>query len=213
VLVIDDFTTAQSLPENTMSCVQNTGILGGERDGRTFLDINVQINTAYPNQCYMTNPDNFGSTFFLTYDGPDGDPDPYNPDEDGLGNLDLTGGGQYTGFLISFSQGSGDGDYILITVGQTGDKISQEIFDLPASATDVFVPFTDFGGIIGFAPPLGYTASSTERVDFTDVGYIDFYIRVGPNSSAVIDSITVIPEPATLSLFALGAIWLRRKRT
>ncbi len=210
-IVIDDFTTTQSVPVNTFSYVQGTGIIGSERDVRTFLDVNVGINTTYSNQLHTTNTDDFGHSFFITYDGQDGDADPYNPDEDGLGHLDLTESGQNTGFLISFSQGSSNGDYLLMTIGQ-GDKISEEIFDLPSSASDIFVPFSDFGSPITSAPPQELMPAPEDRVDFTDVGYVRFLMRLGPYSSCAIDSITVVPEPATLVLLAVGGLILSKRK-
>jgi len=209
-VVVDDFTVPQTQTGGVGGTVTGSTIIGGERDVTIYEDAAVYINSAYGSGCHFINTpvDPCWGYAYLAYDGPDGSTSNY--DYDGLGHLDLTGGGQYNGFLIALTQISGTGDMSL-TVLQGDSEGGIEYFDLPGQPQNVFVPFADFG--LDFPASLGleYSAEYT-LIDFTDVGFVALDIGLGPNSSCTIGSITVVPEPASLTLLILGGLILRKRK-
>ena len=100
-IVIDDFSTTQVLAPGEDGFVTGGGILGGERDISTSSQFSVNINSIVPGQFIgKNNSTSSNSIVSISYDGIDGSSE---RNYGGLGHLDLTGGGQYNGFALSFT--------------------------------------------------------------------------------------------------------------
>jgi len=209
-VVIDDFTVPQTQTGGVGGTATGSTIIGGERDVTVYEDAAVYINSAYGSGAHFINTpvDPCWGYAYLAYDGADGSISDY--DRDGLGHLDLTGGGQYNGFLISLTQINGSLNMSL-TVLQGDSQGGIEYFGLPGQPQNVFVPFADFGLNFPASADIEYTADLT-LIDFADVGFIALDISLGPNSSCTIGSITAVPEPASLTLLILGGLMLRKRK-
>lgn len=211
-IVIDDFTTPQTLTWDT-GVVTGDGILGGERDVTSYQQsASVHINAAYGSGCHIINAsiDYSRGYAYFTYDGQDGSTSNY--DKSGLGHVDLTGGGQYNGFLITFSQVDTTGGYFSILLCQGNDQYGQIHVDLPTQPQSLFLPFADFDMNVPAAEPPDPVPADT-FIDFSDVGYINIAVSLDSGGSCTIDSIMVTtPEPATLTLLALGGLLILKKQ-
>jgi hypothetical protein len=207
-IVIDDFSTPQSVPLSTSQAVTGSGILGQERKVRTNNYATAEINTTVPNQAYFTTATDFLSAS-LRYDG-------IGSSNNGLNNMDLTDGGQYTGFLIKITDVGPVGAFVQMTVGQ-GDNQSSDLGFYISGPGDLFFPFADFEASPETASmptedPLILPAAY-DAVDFTNVGYISVYVGSEDYLSRItLGSIAIVPEPATLTLLALGGLWLSRRK-
>jgi hypothetical protein len=209
-IVIDDFTISQTQTGGVGGTATGSNIIGGERDVTIYESAAVYINSTYGSGGHFINMavDPCWGYAHLAYDGPDGSISNY--DYSGLGHVDLTGGGQYNGFLISLTQINGIATMSL-TVNQGDSEAGYEYFELPTQPQNVFVPFADFGLDFPCSVDMEYIADYT-LVDFADVGYIGLHISLGPNSSCTIGSITVVPEPASLAILLLGGLILRKRK-
>jgi len=202
VIVVDDFSTAQSLPELTTQTVTGPGILGQERYTRTYSRTAAQINTTYPNQAYFTG---LLGGVMLRYDGTD--------NTNGL-NMDLTEGGQNTGFQVSITNVGPVETYVRLYVIDNNFQGAWLGFWV-SEPQALFLPFEDFSEIM--EADLGTDSLSLQMtsapVDFTNVNYlyVSIYTYDG-QSSITLSSFAVVPEPASLCLLGAGGLVLLRKR-
>lgn len=197
ILIIDDFSEAQSVGSNQNSFATDAGILGGERHVETNSYASVEIDTSVPNQAVLDSTP--GVPYYayvnLRYDG-------IGSNTYGLNNMDLTDGGKYSGFQLSVTEiGNSGGDFYII-VGQ--ENQASTISALLLQADTIFLPFSDF--------ELASATSPITKVDFTNVGYIELYTWVKPGETTVIGSFEIVPEPTTLLLVGLGGLMVRRKK-
>lgn len=204
-IVIDSFVTPQSTAGSppTFSTVQGNGILGGERDMGTFLS--MSINGAAPYRLNVAFPAGLQTAAGgdITYDGVDHNA--YSTSFDGLGSVDLTGGGHYDRFRFDFANLSGYWtSTLLIQVRQyhalQGSMGSYYQLNLPQNSGTIEIPFSAFA----FDP----SAVFSQPVDFHDVGSINLHFETGPGSSFSIGGITAVPEPSSLSLLFFAAVGL-----
>lgn len=200
-ILIDDFWTPQSVPKNSSGTALGEGILNQERYVYNNNATTAEINTTAAHQAVFSG--NSAITYtYLRYDG-------IGSSNNGLNNMDLTDGGQYTGFLVTVTGYTGN-FHVFMEVGQEGNQISE--LSKPVSGVGtIFMPFADFVvHQITYAPPPDTDATYTE-VDFTNVGYIVLSLHSGSlPASITLDSFQIVPEPATMSLLAIGVIALRR---
>lgn len=206
-IVIDDFSTSQSVPLSASQTIIGTGILGQERHVWTNNHATVEINTTVPNQAYFSTATDFLSASLL-YDG-------IGSSNNGLNNMDLTDGGQYTGFLVTITDVGPVGAFVYMAVGQ-GDNQSSDLSFYITQPGDLFFPFADFEAspeTCSLPDDPDIRSAAYDPVDFTNVGYI--HIGVGSEeylSRITLGSIAIVPEPATLTLLALGALAMSRRR-
>jgi hypothetical protein len=209
-IVIDDFTVTQTETASDGGTATGSGIIGGERDVAIYNDTaEVHINSTFGSGCRVIDKvgDSDWGYAYLSYDGIDGS---ISDDTSGLGHLDLTGAGQYDGFLIMLTQINGRGN-MSFWVSQGDSQYGYEYVTLPGDPQSVFVPFADFGLDVPASLDEEFPAGDT-LVDFADVGYIGINFGLAPDSSCTIGSITVVPEPTSLALLVLGGLMLRRRK-
>jgi len=191
-LIIDQFETSQEatamspVPSSNGSTLQfadESEVIGAERD--MFVEMNAGIGELR----LRVNP--FGMNPVLQYDSTSGvegiatltwdgiDNDPALAPAMGLGGIDLTEGGQNTGFTIKLgSDTAGEGDTITITLYQgSADNSSSASASIPltdGTATGyLFMPFSSFTGPVSAdnvdaiqANIGGNMASADAQVDF-----------------------------------------------
>jgi hypothetical protein len=207
-IVIDDFSTPQSVPLYTSQTVIGSGILGQERYVWTNNHATAEINTTYSNQAFFSTATDFLSAS-LHYDG-------IGSNQNGLNSMDLTEGGQNTGFLITITDVGPVGAFVHMTVGQ-GSNQSSDLGFWVSGPGDLLFPFADFEASPETASmptedPLILPAAY-DPVDFTNVGYISLYVGSEEQLSRIaLGSIAIVPEPATLSMLALGGLLLSRRK-
>ncbi|MFA5554654.1 MAG: PEP-CTERM sorting domain-containing protein [Phycisphaerae bacterium] len=213
-VIIDDFTTAQSVSSNSSNSVTGPGILGGERDAEIYSSYaSANVNQSIAGQLYYKSGKSNLNYLYLVYDGVDASSS--NRDYDGLGHIDLTDGGTCNGIMFNFGQIPSYWVNAWITIKQ-GESISgYASASLENNAESMFVPFDEFTiNIWPASIPEEKVANSDTLIDFTDVGYIEIQMNIwGGDDVFTIDSISTaygIPEPATLLLFGLGSVILRR---
>lgn len=200
---LDEFSTTQIVWPNEQSCVTGPNIIGGERDIWGILDGGVQINSVVSHQLHLHNQSTTNWTRTrIVYDGLDGDASSsyYN----GLGNIDLTQGGQNDRFALDFTAISNSGGSVGISVFQVGFKGSEYTINLPTNAQTIYLPFDQF---------VVFDDDPWSPVDFSDAGNIELFFELFPGESCTVDSFYVIPEPATILLVSLGGLMIRKKRS
>lgn len=210
-IVIDDFSTAQSVPVSTSQEITGPGILGQERRVYTDNYSTAEINTTYPNQAYFSNTD-YSLYVSLIYDG-------IGSSINGLNNMDLTEGGKNDGFRVTITDVGPAEVRVCIDVKFNNNRNADLSYQV-SGPQELFFPFEDFteyqeAGIgvesLSLEDPV-YSVAQTS-VDFTDVGYIAIYVYSQNKSANItLGPLTVIPEPATLLLLATGGVALMRKR-
>ena len=207
--VIDSFVTPQEAPGGGIRNVADgSGVLGGERDIDTFL--NMSANGAVANQMQIWIPINSTLTGRaggdITYDGNDNNPS--GSSFSGLGSIDLTGGGSNDRFrfeVTSVSQSSATLSFQLLQYsGST--KASEFSMLLPTTPGIYEIPFSSF---VFLTDPF-YQA--TGPVDFHSVGYANLHFEMVKGESITIDNIIAVPEPSVLALgLGVAALLLRRR--
>ena len=194
-LIIDQFETSQeatamspvpSSDGSTLQFADESEVIGAERD--MFVEMNAGIGELR----LRVNP--FGMNPVLQYDSTSGvegiatltwdgiDNDPALAPAMGLGGIDLTEGGQNTGFTMKLGiDTAGEGDTITITLYQgSADNSSSASASIPltdGTATGyLFMPFSSFTGPVSAdnvdaiqANIGGNMASADAQVDFIGV--------------------------------------------
>jgi hypothetical protein len=219
---IDTFDTPQGPlvgGSGAPTSITGSGILGGERDVTFNDDSNVNESTFNISGGILSMA--FGDTtggdegFNLSWDGLD---DSGSNDNDGLGGVDLTlGGADRVRIRVLRSDEAFFGS-VLVFSGSGGGDFSRATFDYPVTQTpvDVIVPFTSFVTTSG---------TGADFADFADAGFVgigvgDFSANVDQDSQTdgyqgprlEIALIETVPEPATMTLLALGGLALVRRR-
>jgi hypothetical protein len=209
-ITIDSFSGAQGAPGGTptINYAISSGVVGGERDMIGSSLAAVSIDQAIPGQLQMAfrndiNPSGLADVD-LTYAGTD-----YSASGNylgGLGSIDLTQGGLNDRFQIAITSIAPSPVTLFIRVMQVQESSTNSIV-LPQNPGVVDVPFSSF-----VHEGLGIFPAG---VDFHNVGSMEFYFEYGGGQTAAIDSITVVPEPPTASLFLLAIAssgWFIRSR-
>jgi hypothetical protein len=203
-VLIDSFATSQSAPGgvSTVNVADGPGILGGERDVQSFLQLSA--NGAVPGQLQISAP-NGAAGGDLIYAGIH--QDPYTSSFSGLGSVDLTQEGINNCFQFDITSVGNTPATLLIQLRSLNHGSNLQL-NLPQTPGLFDVPFSSF-------LPAGN--SLTYPIDFRDVGYIDFHFEMGGGGSIAMDSIiaTTIPEPASLAMFSafsLGFLVLRGRK-
>jgi hypothetical protein len=205
--IIDSWQTPQQLatpPQNVQQVVSGPGIIGGSRGSDLFASgtsagsslttgngaLSFAVDTAAPANGFLT----------VTWDGP--------PPGHGLGGVDVTDGGQATGFSVDVLQTTGDIRYAFL-VADTRPVIGTAFGIIPGGSHDlhVFLPFSEF---IGQSQPV--------LVDMTRVNKLQLQLEVPPGGEIVLGPIQTpvpltVPEPTTLYLWGLvGLVGVARLR-
>lgn len=221
---IDLFETAHSV-ETTVGAPPAQGVgsianptataLGIERDlfvnkvaGADDERLRARVNPLGENKLRIDSDAEVKGSIFLTWDGVDGDPNPFTGvDYDGLGGIDLTDG--YDGFdlIVSFSDIGGP---VKLSIFDSSDNSAASFatatFNVPAgipsdTPTPIHVGFADFTG----------TTSA-----LTDAGAI--LMEVMDESAGwdlnITSLVRTVPEPASLALLSILPVLglLSRKR-
>ncbi|MEM9366376.1 MAG: DUF11 domain-containing protein [Planctomycetota bacterium] len=170
--------------------------IGGARDlivSKTTDDGAVEIvaNGALAQGRLSFRSEDFGDGVRrVIWDGSGDDPATVN--DDGLGSIDLTSGGDAAGLRLVVGADLPDGDVIVRFytddgVAGTNSRVSQATLEIPRSTTTPtsveFVPFTSFTG----------------NADLTQVGAIELEVVGGPNYDAIADLVgTIGPNEFTV---------------
>lgn len=229
--VIDDFSTDQTfLEDDTLadggvsSSVVGPGIIGGERD--LFVELlaspdpansNVSFGVSANRLSYNSDPE-VDSTGEVQWDGVDGSPNLAF----GLGNIDLSAAGNAFKVDVIFS----DADFFFDVGAWTDGTNEFSVIRLQAIATTTgasfTIPFTAFSNCAATNVTCG--SGDTTPVDFSMLNAINLVVNpLGAGTASqrlaidfTIDSITTVPEPATLALFGAGLLGIgaatRRQR-
>jgi PKD repeat protein len=135
------------------SAVDNTGVLGGERDIETTMltgFFGTQNVFAGPplNSLYHAQQPLMTGTTRVSWDG--NDDNPTTPDPTGLGGADFTDGGSNSGLQIHINAANGPAD-LVFTAYTNGANISTATLSLSGSITNqsFFIPFANFTVVAG----------------------------------------------------------------
>lgn len=216
-VVIDTFDISQALKANS-GITQDSGvagldasILGGERDmlldwfsGAANLELTANAGSPGNGLLSFSAGAQTSGQGEVVWDGDDGDPLSLNPL--GLGGIDLTDGGTLDRIAVGvesddwpvhlvFEVYTNSFDWSSATLELPGGISSAQTFELLFSA---------------FTPQV---ASIGAGADFTNVGAIRLIIDdQRAETDLSIRFVESTPEPATLSLLALGGLALLRRR-
>ncbi len=214
-----DITANQATPL-VQSVVDAAGIIGGEREASVLYynptstaPDNVRLRVDFADQNNFSHSQDAGvaGLSVFVYDGNDGNPNAI--DYTGLGGVDLTEGGLADRFVFTVLFADQSANSVLDLRVYTDATHYSDLFKSFAapinSATQISFLFSDFN--VG--------SGAAGAADFTNIGAILLAIdgRFEPALDVRLDMLEtlVIPEPATMSLLALGltaVAGLRRRR-
>jgi hypothetical protein len=183
-VLIDDFTTPQSLSGRDQGAVDGGGILGGQREVivETFFE-------AMEGSATLGGPPGTLAAA-LIYDG-SGDPGSPGVVDLFLGSADLTDGGLSDRFLLEITDISGVFD-VFITVIEDESNASRSSFSAPVSITTtgtVEIAFSDLTLISGAGADFASAEALVIAFDSSGDGSDDFL---------TIADISTVPEPGTV---------------
>lgn len=188
--------TTQSVEANfvgtnpDMSSISASEAIGGERDlyaNATSGTVRILANSVTaPNQVIFDLPPNSDGERLIVYDGPDGNATTLDPT--GLGGVDLTNGGDATGFRFAIG-------------GETGTSLVIRVYNgANASIVTVPIPITAGGAPTETldVPFADFTVLTGTGVDFSDVGAISLEVT-GPAAADVTIDMFETYGPSTLT--------------
>jgi hypothetical protein len=194
-VVIDSFVTPQeaSIVIGDRNTADGPGIIGGERDFVTFLELSADIDVD--NQLRVSGAGGGGDIF---YDGNDNDPSsfPFN----GMGSIDLTQGGVNDRLRLVFTSTTNIPATLTIDVKNSGIGTALQV-NLPATPGVLDLPFASFP-----SPAV-----------FQTVGGVNLHFSFHDAGSFTIDTIlATVPEPTglmlLLSMAPAAGLFQRRAR-
>jgi hypothetical protein len=204
-LYIDDFSSgsftvvAGSANPRVEAVRSGAGILGGERDVMLDWISGPQFASGIINgdgHLYMNTDAETVGRLYLQYDGFDGELENDLVQTPGTGlNANLTG---FTDFVFRFRAVN----------GTFGSDIATTILVTSSTGT---VSHTVFTGS-GLNQVTTASFGSFSGVDWSNVQRLDFIFNGNMSSDWTLDSIEVVPEPATMAVLGLGAAALMRRR-
>lgn len=208
-VIIDDFNTTEPFtmvgPETRIDDTSPfpNDLIGDYRDTTVTGNAFPEVEFIFSNIIYTGNSDTVG-TVMTTYDG---------IGTGGSLNLNLLDVGTSGFFTIHNFLAEGDGFLYIAVTDNSGHSSTGQTVTFTDNITDLF------GEVYTF--DLDFNPYALDGVDLSDIKKIDFYFEATSHGAAIaFGAITattipsVIPEPASLSLFGMGCLMLlsRRKR-
>ncbi len=202
-LVVDSFNTSQGplSGAGTFNAVSGSGILGGERDVLLSSFPATSSFSVAAGVLNLTQTSGF-TDIFVTYDGADNS----SALSMGLGGLNLLSSGTAFEVALLATGGGAPHAHLWLRAYTTISKYSEFHFVLDSSnfPSTLNIPFSamdPFGG----------------GAEFSNINAVQMELAIGSgiNMDMHVDSVSVVPEPATFALLAsaLAAACLRRRRT
>jgi hypothetical protein len=184
--------------------------LGGERDlfvnkvlGDDGQRLRARVNPLGASKLRVDSDTEVQGSVFVTWDGPDGNPSPFSGiDFNGLGGIDLTQGGTFSGLdlTVSFSDIGGTAKLsIFDNAANSAASVATRTINIPGGIpTNTPTPFT-----FNFSDFAGTTSA------LTDAGAMLLELQDSNGGWDVnIVSLTQVPEPSSALLSCLGAMIL-----
>lgn len=211
-LTIDDFEISQSLSAGPGASVAQGAVvtgpnsIGGTRDLVITRDpsrsgtVDAEIDGAEPGVALLSAARGTAGLWNFRYDG---SLDSIPIDPSGLGGIDLTDGGSSDRLRIQVQTETAIGMTILVMTDATSASIAFGLLPVSASFAAIDIPFSAFA------------AESDAPADFTSVGAIilgfAFFETYDASLVARFASFSTVPEPASITLVAVGLAALTRR--
>ena len=214
-LIIDEFSTPQTIPTASSSTAIGSDIIGDERDANLRYNYaSADINITEEDQLYYNSGFPGLNYIDLVYDGQDGSYE--NQNLTGLGSVDLTDEGESNALIFEFTDVPPSPFLVNIWVTfYQGESEMGHLFTSTSTNGSLVMLFDDFN-TEPWTTSAFNTTEAVSLIDFTDVGYIKIEMTIfGTDDDMTLDTIRtgyIIPEPATCLLLGLGSILLRKKR-